>query len=128
MPVRRALSSKPVSKDDVVESLNREVLPVVREMRDVVNVFTAVEMATGTYILDDTDSYVECSGTFSVTLPSAVGRAGKRYTIKLVTAGAITFLTSLSQTIDQHVSGGYGLTVQWDAIDVISNGENWRLV
>jgi len=54
---------------------------------------------TSTYTILDTDYFVDCSGTFTVTLPTAVGVAGKVYVIKNSGSGSITVNTTSSQTI-----------------------------
>jgi len=56
---------------------------------------------TGTYNIGTSDYFVDCtSNTFTVTLPNAVGVAGKIYIIKNSGAGTITLGTTSSQTID----------------------------
>lgn len=127
MTVRRTLSSKPVTDKDVVDALNREVIPVVRELRDAVNAFTSVSLLFDADVVDDNDSYLECDGTFEVLLPTAVGRAGKQVVVKNVGTGTITLTTSNSETIDQHASGAVTLA-QWVAKHLVSNGENWRII
>jgi len=56
---------------------------------------------TGTYAILRNDYTINCtSGTFTVTLPTAVGFTGQEYVIKNSGAGAITVATTSSQTID----------------------------
>lgn len=56
---------------------------------------------TGTYAILRNDYLINCtSGTFTVTLPTAVGFAGQTYIIKNSGAGVITLATTSSQTID----------------------------
>lgn len=78
-----------------------------------------------TYTVTANDSTVDCtSGTFNVTLPTAVGIAGKQYIIKNSGAGTITVVTTSSQTID-------GLTTKklatYSTLYVESNGANWSV-
>lgn len=82
-------------------------------------------ITTGT-TLDTTHHIVNCtSGTFSVTLPTAVGIAGREYVIKNSGTGAITLATTSAQTID----GASSLILsQYDSYTVISNGANWIIV
>jgi len=77
---------------------------------------------TGTYAILRNDYTINCtSGTFTVTLPTAVGFTGQEYVIKNSGAGAITVATTSSQTID-------GVTTQilstLMSITVMSNWAN----
>jgi hypothetical protein len=65
------------------------------------------------------------SGTFTITLPTAVGVSGKQYIIKNSGNGVVTLNTLSSQTID--VSTSLTLT-QNDTVEVISDGSNWKIV
>jgi hypothetical protein len=65
------------------------------------------------------------SGTFTITLPTAVGVSGKQYIIKNSGNGVETLNTLSSQTID--VSTSLTLT-QNDTVEVISDGSNWKIV
>lgn len=76
--------------------------------------------------LDGSDDVVDCtSGTFTVTLPTAVGVAGIEYTVKNSGAGTITLATTSSQTID-------GVTTKTIAaaavLTVRSTGANWIII
>lgn len=68
------------------------------------------------------------SGGFSVTLPTAVGIAGKTYTIKRINSGAnnVTVATTSSQTIDGGTS--WVLDTQYESITVCSDGANWLIL
>lgn len=77
------------------------------------------------YTLLTTDETVECtSGTFTITLPTAVSATGKCYYIKNSGVGVITINTTSSQTIDGNASGTLTLN-SMDAMLVQSNGSNW---
>lgn len=81
---------------------------------------------TGTYTTIATDGTVNCtSGTFTVTLLTAVGPAGLTQVIKNSGAGTITVNTTSSQTIDgsltQTLSAKQSITVQ-------SDGANWIII
>jgi hypothetical protein len=80
---------------------------------------------TTTYPVLETDYFIECTtGTFTVTLPTAVGIAGKTYIIKNRGSGVITVGTTSSQTID-------GVTTRtlatYSTLYVESNGANWSV-
>jgi hypothetical protein len=81
---------------------------------------------TSTYTVLSTDYFIECtSGTFTVTLPTAVGIGGKLYVIKNTGSGTITVATTSSQTID-------GLStislIQDESIEISSDGSNWTII
>ncbi len=78
---------------------------------------------TGTYSIATTDNTIECTtGTFTVTLPTAVSVAGRFYTVKNSGAGVVTVATTSSQTID----GAATLSViATKCYTVMSNGANW---
>lgn len=79
---------------------------------------------TSTYNIATNDYTIDCtSGTFTVTLPTAVGVVGKIYNIKNSGAGTITIATTSSQTIDGVTTKT--ISVQYTNIQVQSNGANW---
>lgn len=72
---------------------------------------------TGTYTVTAADGTINCtSGTFTVTLLTAVGIVGQSFTIKNSGAGTITLATTSSQLIDgsltQTLGPGVSMTVQ----------------
>jgi len=80
---------------------------------------------TAVYPLTVADHYVHCtSGTFTLTLPTAVGIAGRDFVMKNTGAGVITIATTSAQTIDGAASGVLTL-VQNDWLRVVSDGANW---
>ena len=79
---------------------------------------------SATYAIKTSDYLVNCtSGTFTATLPTAVGCTGKNYIIKNSGAGAITVATTSSQTIDGSTT--YSLGTQYKYVKVVSDGANW---
>jgi hypothetical protein len=52
---------------------------------------------TTAYAVTADDYFVDCSGTFNITLPTAVGVAGKIYIVKNSGSGVITVDTYLSE-------------------------------
>ena len=78
---------------------------------------------TANYTLAPADTLVDCTAnTFTITLPTAVGIAGRIYKIKNSGTGIITVATTSSQTIDNNLI--QSLT-QWDSLEVMSTGTNW---
>lgn len=86
---------------------------------------------TGAYTATSTDETIAADATtaaFQVTLPTASGRTGQRYTIKKTdsSANAVTVGTTSSQTIDGSTT--YSLATQWKYVTVVSNGSNWLII
>ena len=80
---------------------------------------------SATYTLTAADVVCLCTGTFTVTLPTAVGIVGKAYYVKNVSTGVITLDGDGSETID-------GETTQEirenDTALVASDGTNWVIL
>lgn len=77
--------------------------------------------------LDGSDELVNCtSGTYTVTLPTAVGYT-QQYTVKNIGTGIITLATTSSQTIDGYASGVLVLN-QYDSYTLRSNGADWIII
>ena len=75
-------------------------------------------------IVATTDSCINCtSGSFTVTLPTAVGLDGQAFVVKNSGTGAITIATTSSQTIDGATTAT--MSTQYESISLISNGANW---
>jgi hypothetical protein len=70
------------------------------------------------------DEVIVCTGTFTVTLPSAVGITGKQYEIKSK-SGVVTVATTASQTIDGNAS--MSVPAQSN-MSVVSDGTVWRII
>lgn len=70
-----------------------------------------------------TDYVYLCSGTMTLTLPTAVGNTNL-YTVKNVGTGTVTVATA-AQTIDG--SSSITLPVQYTAVDLISDTANWNV-
>lgn len=85
---------------------------------------TAYVAKSTTYTLTASEYYVAVSGNITITLPTAVGCAGRRYVVKKIDSGTtVTIATTSSQTIDGAAPGT--LTTQWSSLKVFSNGANW---
>jgi hypothetical protein len=82
---------------------------------------------SATYAIKTSDYLINAtSGTYTATLPTAVGCTGKNYIIKNSGAGAITVATTSSQTIDGATT--YSLGTQYKYVHVVSNGANWIII
>ena len=72
-----------------------------------------------------TDYVYLVSGTTTITLPTAVGN-NNRYTIKRVGSGVVTIDTTGGATIDGSATAP--LNVQYESLDLISDGTNWNVI
>jgi hypothetical protein len=81
---------------------------------------------TTTYTITDTDYIINCtSGTFTVTLPTSVGRDGRTYVVKNTGSGVITVDGDGTETID----GATTFTLnQYASVKVVSDGANWIII
>lgn len=90
-----------------------------------------VATKTSAYTVTATDGLVKCDATsaaFTVTLPTAVGMAGKIYIIKKIdaSANAVTIDGDGSETIDG--SATVSLSAQWNKYVLMSDGSNWMVI
>jgi hypothetical protein len=87
----------------------------------------SVSAKTDNYPLTLADDVVSLSvASKTLTLPTAVGAAGKRYTLKATQAsGTITVATTSSQTIDGSTTQ---VLYSKDCMEVVSDGANWIIV
>lgn len=87
-------------------------------------VFLPYSAKTGTATLTSSDYVVEAtSGTFTVTLPSAVGVGGQIYIIKNNGTGSVTVAPAGSEKIDGYTTAI--LKPGHSCITIQSNGINW---
>jgi hypothetical protein len=91
---------------------------------------TAVATKTTTYAITALDSVVRAdatAGAFTMTLPTAVGCAGRQYLLKKIdsSANAVTVSTTSSQTIDGAAT--YSLASQYSHVLLVSDGSNWMV-
>ena len=78
---------------------------------------------TGAYTVLSTDFLIDCtSNSFTVTLPTAIGIAGKIYQIKNSGSGTIVVDGNGSQTIDSSLTKSLSPS---DVLQISSNGANW---
>lgn len=82
---------------------------------------------SSTYVVQNADCVVNCtSGTFTVTLPTAVGKGGQFFIIKNSGTGIITIDGYNSETIDGQAQKV--MAVQYESYYVISDNANWIVV
>lgn len=86
--------------------------------------YTAV---SSTYVVQNTDCVINCtSGTFTVTLPTAIGKEGQYFIIKNSGAGVITLDGYDSETIDGQAQKV--MAVQYESYFVVSDNGNWIVI
>jgi hypothetical protein len=83
----------------------------------------AVNTVAGATVL--TDYVYLVSGTHSVTIPTAVGNSNQ-YTVKNVGTG----VASVNFTGGQNADGSatLSLPVQYQSVDLVSDGANWNII
>lgn len=87
---------------------------------------TSVVSISTAYTVLVSDSTINCaSGTFTVTLPTAVGNTGLMFNIKNSGTGIITIDGNGTETIDNELTQ---TITQWDNINLQSNGSNWIII
>lgn len=107
--------------------------PVTQVLASLTNRYKDDVLATKTaaYTATEFDSVLACnaaSAAFTLMLPTAINRAGKRLTVKKIdsSANAVTIDAAGSETIDGALT--HVLTAQWQVARLVSNGANWLLV
>jgi hypothetical protein len=93
----------------------------------------SITAQTANYAILTTDYFVTMSasgGNRTVTLPTAVGRNGKVFTIKKIDSSSniVQILTTSAQTMDGIASGAIYLRAQYDTIKLVSDGTNWLIL
>ena len=80
---------------------------------------------TTTYTILSSDSVVYCNGTFTATLPSAVGLGGKVLWVKNIGTGIVTLDADGTETVDESLSATIGAK---EALTVSSDGVEWWIL
>lgn len=79
---------------------------------------------TSSYTITNNDYYLECNGTFNITLPNSIGATGTSYVIKNSGTGVITVNATASQLIDNLPSFNLAF---YDVLQTESNGIGWKV-
>ncbi|MGK5091237.1 tail fiber domain-containing protein, partial [Deltaproteobacteria bacterium TL4] len=82
-----------------------------------------ISASDGTVLVDTSSS-----GSFTVTLPTASGIAGRAYTVKLVNGTDMILDGNGSETIDGSTTKILSTTYGANTVEVISDGSNWRSI
>lgn len=91
---------------------------ITRSVSNISTTTTAGAAASTDYVYNGTV-------TLQITLPTAVGNTN-RYTVKNSGSGIVTIATTSAQTIDGASTAV--ISVQYGALDLVSNGTNWMII
>ncbi len=115
-----------IGRTDMLSEAPLEKELVNKEWADNNYVGNGFAQKSAIYTLTSLDNIIECTAnTFTITLPTAVGIAGKQYVIKNSGSGVITVDGDGSQTIDDELTQALN---QYDSITIVSNNTNWIII
>lgn len=90
---------------------------------------TAYVSKTANYTATVNDYTIDCNGTFTVTLPTSVGIAGREYVITNSGSGTITIATTSSETFKNVSATPTTLTLSTvGSYKVQATGANWIVI
>lgn len=113
-----------IEKNGTMTQQYRDYLNRLQSNLNVLAGTKAFSTATGNYTLTVFDYLIEyTAGSYTVTLPTAVGIPGREYEVKNSGTGEIT--VTGSETIDDYATQILG---QYDAMKVMSNGSKWIII
>ncbi len=81
---------------------------------------------TSTYTATVADNTIDCTGTFTLSLPTASGITGRIYNIKNSGTGTLTIDPSGSETIDGSTT--LVSVIQYSTYTIKSDGTNWIII
>lgn len=89
---------------------------------------TAITTTSSDLTLDETHQVVLVSGSMNrtITLPSAIGIAGRKYTIKKIGTGDVTLSPQAGQNIDS--AGSFIIFGTNSFLTIVSDGNHWWVV
>jgi len=76
---------------------------------------------TSNYTATSLDKFIECTGTMTITLPTAVGVATETHKILNNGSGVVTVVCTGGTTVNVNIS------FNGDAYEFVSNGTNWKI-
>ena len=88
--------------------------------------YATVTVVSGDTTLDSTHAIVLVSAGVTISLPTAVGIAGRFYNV-IRTGGGMTDFVIIEPSGTETISGDLNLTLtnQWDSCVFVSDGSNW---
>ena len=88
--------------------------------------YATVTVVSGDTTLDSTHAIVLVSAGATISLPTAVGVAGRLYNVVRTGTGLVTIQPGGAGTISGDTP--LVLTSQWDSVVFVSDGTNWVLL
>jgi hypothetical protein len=129
--ILKKLRDRAVEKKGLYEFLNREVVPIVRELTNEVNrVGGDVSTVTAAYSILSTDRVVICAGgtAYDITLPFADDFENQWLLVKKSTAAAVNnrLLAQSGETIDG--AANQTLTQNYGFMEIFCDGVSYHIV
>ena len=93
--------------------------------RKVVGTMAYITNVSATYTVIPSDKIILATGTFTITMPTAVGNDGRVIVVKNISTGTVKVDGSGSETID---SGADIDLIQDETIILVSDGKAWRII
>ena len=90
------------------------------------NYLYSIVTVDGAYGVNQSNDYLMCNGTFTITLPAAADNMGKLLNIKNIGTGTITVDPNENETIDGDLT--IAIDTQYECISIISDGSNWFII
>ncbi|MDO9187235.1 MAG: hypothetical protein Q7W13_14565 [Bacteroidia bacterium] len=117
-----------ITADNTIQLGNTSVTNVLTSGTLTANGYTtAFSAKNSAYTLTASDDIVSVTGTTTITLPTAVGIAGRKYTVKNIDAATtVTVSANGAETIDGAPTKL--LALQYQYLTVLSDGSNWLIV
>ena len=87
-------------------------------------------LKTGDYTVLSSDYFIACDTTGAaqtITLPTAVGITGRRYTIMRITGGVNAVVVDGNGAETINTAANKTLATLYAALSVISDGANWQM-
>ena len=102
----------------------------IQSIIDLLNVSSVIltnyNVKDANYTLTENDGTIECTAnTFTLTLPTAVGIAGRVYVIKNTGSGIVTIDADGTETIDDELTQSIS---KYESLFLQSNGTNWVII
>ena len=134
---KRTLTAGEITKEEIIDSGIPSPIPRGRFIRDYIEIPS--EAGGSTIIPDGMETvgvnYSAGHGTFTVTLPSPVGKSGKKFIIKDASGfvgGVVTdeVVVNCPGDPDELIQGGPGVQIinSFESFEFVSDGTQWLIM
>lgn len=134
---KRTLTAGEITKEEIIDSGMPSPIPRGRFIRDYIEIPSEADGST--IIPDGMETiginYSAGHGTFTVTLPSPVGKSGKKFIIKDASGlvgGIVTdeVLINCPGDPDDLIQGGAGVNIDssFESVEFVSDGTQWLIM